>query len=277
MILNISKLSIASLVLMSASVLASVTTTDAVFSSSNSSVDFNNTTNRFSLTAGGIDINVSGWSDTKNFSGGSANNPLTGDDKIREADSFDEYRGGWALINDDEDNISFTGECRNHHAADNYDSCGTQDYDMFLIEFSEEVNLLGASFSWIREKNNTQVTVAALSDNTLLNRGWDQVSSNQTISSGYADVQSSSGYYSSFTETEANVDGTFSQFWLVGALNSIFGGNISLEGNDALKLSGVSFSVNQGKASSVVSVPEPSTIIMFGLALFGFAIKRKMK
>ena len=277
MMLNISKLSIASLVLLSASALASVTTTDAVFSSSNSSVNFNNSTNRFSLTADGIDINVSGWSDTKKFTGGSASNPLTGDDKIREADHFDEYRGGWALINDDEDNLSFSGECSNHHAADNYDSCGTQDYDMFLIEFSEEVNLTGASFGWIREKNNTQVTVAALNDKTLLNRGWDEVSSNQTISSGYADVQSSSGYYSNFTGVEANVNGTFSTFWLVGALNTIFGGNSSLEGNDALKLSGVSFSVNQNEASSVVSVPEPSTIVMFGLALFGFVARRKIK
>jgi len=265
MFLNISKLSIASLALISVSTFASVTT--ASFSSV---VDAGSNFNEFSVSAGGVDITVSGWSDTDDMGNG---NPLSGDDKITKAVDLDIYKGGWSMENLDEINKS---NCGYHHSADNFGTdCGYQDYDMFLIEFSEAVNLSAASYGWIADSvSNTQVTVAALSDNTLVDKDWKQVNDNQTIASGYSQMQSSSGYFTNFTSSTSNVDGVFSNYWLIGALNTTFGGDQSLEGDDGLKLAGVSFT-KQGTPPPSVSVPEPSSIMMFGLALFGFAATRR--
>ena len=288
MFLNISKLSIASLVLMSASSIASVTTN---FGSINESYNKNVHFNEFSLTADGVNISVTGWSDTDDLGNG---NPLSGDDKITEAVDFDRNGNGWSMLNSDEVNSS---NCGYHHSADNLGSdCGYQDYDMFLIEFSEEVNLSAATSSWLYGQNsgknaaasNNQLTVAALNDGSLAGKAWDDIKNNQTISSGYAgfsymgQVASQLGYNTAhyeadFTSSTANVSGTFSKFWLVGALNTVFGGNSALEGNDGIKLSGITFSKNTITNTQATTVPEPSSIIMLGLALFGFAVRRKIK
>ncbi len=287
MFLNASKLSIASLALMSASAFASVTTH---FGTINETYNNNVNFNEFSLAAGGVNINVTGWSDTDDLGNG---NPLSGDDKITEAVDFDRNGNGWSMHNVDEINNS---NCGYHHSADNLGvNCGYQDYDMFLIEFSEEVNLSSATSSWlygqdngnqVNAASNNQLTVAALSDKNLAGKAWDQVKNNQTISSGYAgfsymgNVASQLGYNTShyesdFTTGTANVSGTFSKFWLVGALNTVFGGDVGLEGNDGFKLSGITFSKNGGTTPPTTSVPEPTSIAMFGLALCGFAAARR--
>jgi hypothetical protein len=287
MFLNTTKLSIASLVLMSASSFASVTTHFGTINETYSNANFN----EFSLTAGGVDITVTGWSDTDDDGQG---NVLSGDDKITEAVDFDRNGNGWSMHNADEIN---SNNCGYHHSADNLGTtCGYQDYDMFLIEFSEEVNLSAATSSWLYGQSsgkntaasNNELTVAALSNENLAGKDWSDVKNNQTISSGYAGFSymgtvaselgyNTANYEADFTSGSANVSGTFSKFWLVGALNTVFGGDKSLEGNDGFKLSGVTFSKNGGTPPPSTTVPEPTSIIMFGLALFGFAARRKIK
>jgi len=273
MLLNIGKLSAAALVLMSTSTLASVTTTN-FGSVSDTGTNFN----EFSVSAGGVNITVSGWADTDSFSG-SGNNPLTGDDKIRKAVDFDKNGNGWSMENADEKNPngSSTGYGGYHHSADNFTG-GSQDYDMFLLEFSEEVNLSAATYSWrYGSTGQNQVSVAALSNGNLNGKSWTQVKNNQTMSSGYSQMQWNSGYYTDFTNNSSNVDGTFSKFWLIGALNTVFGGNSNLEGNDGMKLAGISFTKED--TPPPVAVAEPTTLAIFGLALAGFFAtnRRKLK
>ncbi|MDO7083313.1 exosortase-dependent surface protein XDP1 [Pseudocolwellia sp. AS88] len=285
MLLNISKLSIASLALISASAFASTTYTDF-----GSVSDTGTSFNEFSLNASGVTITVSGWSDTDNFSTSEGGNPLTGDDKITKATDFDKNGNGWSMENIDESNQA---NCGYSHSADNLgggtgsDSCNYNDYDMFLLEFSEAVNISEITSSWLygqgrttSSKNtaatNNQITVAALSNNDLLGNSWSDVA--DTATSGFSSFtySSTSGYYTSdLTTADANVSGVYSSYWLVGALNTVFGGTLSDEGNDGIKLSGVSFSTGSGTPPPATTVPEPASIMMFGLALVGFAASRR--
>ncbi|XPF95702.1 exosortase-dependent surface protein XDP1 [Colwellia sp. RE-S-Sl-9] len=279
MLLNISKLSMAGLALMSASAFASTTNFGSVS-------DTGNNFNQFSVVSDGVTINVSGWSDTASFSGGSSANPLTGDDKIERARDFDKNGNGWSMENRDESKSNGTQKTwvdGYSHSADNL-SAGSQDYDTYLLEFSVAVNLSEATYSWnLGNTSNNQVTVAALSSNNLNGNSWANVKSNQTISSGYSQMQDTGGYYTtSFTNATSNVTGTYSQYWIISALNSVFSSTDTsgLEGNDGMKLSGVSFSKDPGTPPPPsTSVPEPTSITMFGLALIGLfaANRRKIK
>lgn len=271
--LNISKLSAAALVLISASSLASVTTTH-FGSVSDTGTNFN----QFSVNAGGVNITVSGWADTAgdgvNSDGISSNGD---DDIITKAIDFDKNGNGWSMENRDEKyaNGSSTGYGGYHHSADNFTG-GSQDYDTFLVEFSEAVNLSAATYSWrYGSTGQNQVTVAALNNKNLNGKTWKDVKNNQTISSGYSQMQSNGGYYTDLTSGTSNVSGTFSKFWLIGALNTVFGGNSNLEGNDGMKLSGLEFS-KQGTTPPPTGVAEPTTVAIFGLALMGlFATSRR--
>lgn len=278
MLLNIGKFGFVSLFLLSGNVFA---LTSAHFGSV---VDTGDNFNQFSVLTDNVTINVSGWSDTAKFSGTNTNQ-VTGDDKIVKARDFDSNGNGWSMENKDEaksDGTQKTWVQGYSHSADNL-SDGTQDYDTFLLTFSEEVNLASANYSWIFDDGDSstgtatqgnQVTVAALSDSALLNKSWAQVVNSQTISSGFSQMQNSTqtGYYTDFNTVSGNVAGVYSQYWLIGALNSAFGGSHSMEGNDGMKLAGITFN----KASNTsTAVPEPSSILMFGLSIIGFIANRR--
>jgi hypothetical protein len=263
---SLKTISLAALLLISGSVLATTTTADF-----GTIADGGSNFNQFDLTVDGVDINVSGWSDTANFNG-----RMRDDDRIERAVDLDKFRGGWSMSNNDENNSS-NRRCTNYsHSADNLDSCGGnkrfQDYDFFLLSFSEAVSLTQATYSWVYSNRGQQVSVAALGkgfNGDLNNKSWGGVKNNHTLSSDYADIITNTGYYSSFDRKTA---GTYSTYWLVGALNSVFGGNESWEGNDGLKLATIGFDKRQPKTS----VPEPSSLAIFLIALIAFGrIKRK--
>lgn len=234
--------------------------------------------NQFSVIADGITVNVSGWSDTKNIA-----SETNSDSTIERAKDLDKYNGGWAMENRDEPS-DYCGS--NGHSADNFGTCGWKDYDFFMLAFSEAVSLTQATYGWVagsgseaNKASQNQVSVVALNsttiNNTLQNRTWSGVKNNHTLSSDYSQMQSSGGYYTNFGGT--NVAGEFSTHWLIGALNSKFGGTIGMEGNDGMKLAGVSF--NKQKTPPHSSVPEPSSILLLGLAIMGLAAssRRKLK
>ena len=233
--------------------------------------DTGSTMNNFNLTQSGVTVNVSAWSDTAGSNGNY-------DKVIRRARDLDKYNGGWSVQNRDEANSSgshLTGNNCYGHSADNF-SCtkngkNETDYDFFLLSFSEEVSLTGARYSWRHgSTSQNQVSVAALSDTSLNGRTWQGVKNNITTKSDSSQMVWSSGYYTDFAST--NVGGTYSKYWLIGALNSVFGLNAgdSLH-NDGMKLSKVLFD----KKKPPVNVPEPSTIILFALACLGLTYTRK--
>ncbi|MBA6290211.1 exosortase-dependent surface protein XDP1 [Colwellia sp. MB3u-4] len=253
---SFTRLMMAGLLLLSGSALASTTT--AGFGHVN---ETRSNFNQFDVNVDGVTINVSGWSDTANLS-----TDRSQDSAIKRAVDFDKFNGGWSMQNQDEQH---GGYCNTYsHSADNFGTCGYKDYDFFLLSFSEAVSLVSASYSWIaKSASQTQVSVAALDNsvltnfNSLNNKTWAGLASGHTLKSDYAQVENASGYYSNF---HGNTQDQYSTMWLIGALNSVFGGNAAWEGNDGMKLSGVSFSKS---ASDPAQVPEPNTIVMFLIAL----------
>ncbi|ASP47299.1 exosortase-dependent surface protein XDP1 [Cognaticolwellia beringensis] len=296
MLNNIKNISLIAALFVSSSAIASVTTAD--FHSNNITGESSSAFNQFSLTVDGIDINVSAWSDTKNSSSNGINangNDNDADPFIERAYDLDPNRNGWSMINQDERN---TRNCGYSHSADNLanNNCNYQDYDFFLLEFSAAVALSEAFYSWAYGQNNStdgdvvasrnQVSVAAISSDSagsIDGNTWGNIGSDTTTTSNYSqlyhDGNYSHHYYSNIGvvgEGNANnLAGVYSNFWLIGALNaSAFGGETDWEGNDGMKLAGVKFTTSQQLPAT--SVPEPSTIALFGLAIVGlFASSRK--
>lgn len=279
MLFNTKKWTLAGLLLLSSSV-----TYAAPLTASFSGVADGSNMNQFNVTTSGITVNVSAWSDTLNHT---TNNGVLKDVKIERAKDLDKYPnnnvyGGWAIENKDEPNNTCG---TNGHSADNFGdqstACKTEtDYDFFMLAFSEEVSLTQATYGWI---NNTvgqnQVSVVALDttnglNNTLQNRSWNGIKNNHTLSSDSAQMQNNNGYFTNFSST--NVGGEFSTHWLIGALNSVFGTNAGdTKNNDGMKLAGVSF--NTKPTTPPQAVPEPSSILLFGLAIMGFAASNRRK
>lgn len=276
MLNNIKKLSLIATLLVSSSAMASVTTTSGHFGGV---TDTGNNFNQFEVTFGGVDVKVSGWSDT---AGNTASNSTDLDPFIERAVDFDKNRKGWSIENADEKTSTL---CGYSHSADNFGTdCNYQDYDFFLLEFSEAVTLNSATYSWVSGSvSNNQVSVAALDSNALNGKTWQDVKDDQTIASDWSQIRwsgsSGQAYYTNFGQSGAgnatNLTFATSNFWLIGALNaSVFGGDTTWEGNDGMKLAGITFTT--GSQAPATSVPEPSSIALFGLAIIGlFASSRK--
>jgi hypothetical protein len=261
--------------------LANITTADFGYVS-----DTGNNFNQFDVTFGGVDINVAGWSDTKNVA--SPNDPTDLDSYIERAVDFDKNGHGWSMLNVDELN---SGNCGYSHSADNLGNCDYQDYDFFLLSFSESVSLTKATYSWVyNTSSNNQVSVVALNsaglatdtngNGNLQDNNWSDIATNQTLASDWAQVEydgaQNHNYYTDFGGTSvgqaSNVDEIYSNFWLIGALNTVFGGNIGMESDDGMKLAGVSFKT---KPDDTISVPEPSTFVLLVLALMGLQLSNR--
>lgn len=263
MLFNIKKWSLTGLLILS----SSIAYADPITASFGGVARSTSNINTFSLSVDGVNINVSGWSDTKNVSGDGI-----GDNTIRRAKDLNKYTNGsgiqgWGITNADENNGDYPG-----HSADNVGN----DYDFFLLSFSEVVSLSKATYSWVYgNTNQNQVSVAALDSNdftgngSLHNKTWSGIKANNTLSSDSAQMEKSGGYFTNFAGT--NVDGVFSTHWLIGSLNSVFGGTMGMEGNDGMKLAGVSFD------KQATSVPEPSSILLFCLAIMGLTASNRRK
>jgi|TARA_R110002060_G_scaffold51088_1_gene61976 hypothetical protein len=265
MLNNIKKISLIAALLVSSSTMASVTTNTGY-------IDFGNVSGSSTSSINYNGVNVTAWSDTVNVNGDGS-----GDNTIESAQMY-KYGNGWGIVNQDESSGDYPG-----HSADNVGTGDWVDYDFFLFDFTENVTLTHAGFSWIYGSlSNNQVSVAALNSDDLAGKTWSQIgSTSQTIASGYSNMlhSSNNGYYTSFgqsgTNNIGNVANASSRYWLIGALNaSVFGGDTDWQGNDGMKLDRIAFTRNP--QSPATSVPEPTSLALFGLAIAGlFASSRK--
>ena len=216
----------------------------------------------------GIDVVVSTWSDTKWDPNNSGANLVVG------GKSLNRYGDGYGLTNQDEKTHQVPG-----HSFDNqwHNNETKTDFDFIMFSFDEAVTLDSANFSWLWNKNSTEVSVGALNDTGLndLTSGtktWSQIASNAVTKS--FDV-SGSTYSSNF-----DIDET-SKYWIVGAYNTVFGSvaNSSMY-NDGFKISGISFSkeLNPGPIGpdpKPVSAPGSLAILLAGLGLMAARRQRK--
>lgn len=201
--------------------------------------------------SGGPDVTVTGWSNTAN------------------ADTLETATvrrwSGLGVVNRTEDGSS------PQHSIDNQNN-----NDMVLFSFAQEIGLTGLSIGWPPDYSSydTDMTVLAYTgsstptltggktygDLTATGGGW-------TLVSHLANVSVASG--ASF-----NLGGTISSmYWLIGAYNPLVGNSQGwTTGNDYVKISGLAGSLPKKPPPGV---PEPATLALFMLGLFGMHYMRR--
>lgn len=228
-----------------------------------------NQTNNSFVQIDGLNINMSAFSDTQGVTG----------ETVAGA-KLEKISDKWAYGITNNDEAYYRGGA--DHAIDNlnYFSSGSdnsknyrftnveRDYDFILLSFDSAVTLTGASFSWLYDSRDSQVSVAALSNTSKLTSGvntWSHIIEDALTSASF-DIESCEylDHRADFTFTES------AQYWLVGAYNTVFG-NIGGEfNNDAFKLANIGFSVTETAGTpDPTKVSEPGTIgLLMACSLF---------
>lgn len=151
---------------------------------------------------------------------------------------------------------------------------GNNPSQMLFLDFGQAVSLDTFTLSWGFHNNGVPNygSVLAYTGGDTLNlsgMGWSDL-----LSNGFAHAGDANAYKNLHVGQEASVQGgLLSQFWLIGAINPIFGG--TSDGlHDSFKLGGISFS-----SMDVSEVPLPAAAWLFltGLAGMGWLKKRKAK
>lgn len=194
------------------------------------------------VSIGGVNISISGWADTY----GNNDDIVVGANTYKISNYY-----GYGVTNSDWESTSNSPD----HAIDNINtkSGNWQDFDFVLFSFDEAVSLTGANFSWVYNQNDSQVSVAALSDIGALSSGsstWSDIVGN-AISASY-DIEKCDTtdehlkYKSEFAINDS------AKYWLIGAYNTVFGDIGGSSHDDAFKLTSIGFSIDD-------SSPPPDT------------------
>lgn len=191
---------------------------------------------------GGLGLSVTGWS-----------NISTTNDDVRQT-----YVGKWSQGLGVED-ISGSPE----HAIDNKD----KDFDMLLLSFSEAVTLNSIDLGYIHNSDISRSDVSILAGTSSLTSGisWTSLLS---LANGW---KTAGNYDNVGTNAKTvNLSSLSAKYWLVGAYNPIQGNILPIDNKyDAFKLEKVSVT------KTIVKVPEPSALFLFGLGLLGLAAVRR--
>lgn len=220
----------------------------------------------------GVTINASAYSDTTghNYQGKYNYNgkdyAMYGDDQVEAAQMAD-YGSGYGVINLDEDGSSPEHSADNegnaYFAGSKYNTyiMNDTDFDYVLISFDEEVNVTGATFSWLWKETDTQISVAALSDTSMLTSGlntWGDIAGD-ALAVGSFDVLNCDD--TDLAEI-SGLDNVYSQYWIIGAYNTVFGDIGHSMYDDGFKLASVGFNKKPGEEPPTTQVTEPGTFAM---------------
>ncbi|WP_296661561.1 exosortase-dependent surface protein XDP1 [Thiobacillus sp. 0-1251] len=236
---------------------------------------FNNQT---SNTQGGITATASGWSNTvgsANVLLDSAYITLNGSSGLgvrnNDCSGFANCTGGTSGRDTNEGTSP-------EHAIDNNGRT-----DSILFSFTDKVNLTSFSAGWVSTDSDFSVlaytgagnpaTLAGQSYTDLLSNGWSLI--------GNILAGSSTGAHD-FTNS------TYSSYWLIGALNTMVGGDSTKAGNDYFKLISLAGCTCDNAPPGTPGcstggggggVPEPGTLLLMGAGLLGltrFKVRRTM-
>jgi len=213
--------------------------------------------NQLNYTSGTTNLAVTGWSNgtittktctqyKKNGSCKTWTNITSVDPKIEQS-----VMGKWVGLGVEQANSP-------NHAIDNEKG----DYDMLLLSFNQIVSLMSLDIGWFQK--DADVSVLAFTgtsfSGSLVGKTWASLLGDWSVVGNYD--RNGTGSFA------INNAGLTSQYWLVGAYNSAFGGNLSVN-NDYFKLRGLSFELPVRKVS------EPGSLLLLLVGLVGIASLRR--
>jgi len=240
----------------------------------------------------GVNVSISAWTYTK-FSTDWVNG-INGWQKISKTNVGDlnaseaEFVGkptysmdyGYGVINNNESNSHHTIDNRvDYTTQDNWQTAeGYRNFDYVLLSFDTAVSLNTVSLGW-HAGSDQQLSVASLTNDNLAVDSWSTMVKQDSMGNA---ISASFNIMGDQLNGLANVGDTFSTefstYWLVGAYNKVFGDIGGKQHNDAFKLAGINFDVQQtNSVNPPAEVSEPGALALMSLGLGVLLYRRKRR
>ncbi|MEM6579633.1 MAG: exosortase-dependent surface protein XDP1 [Pseudomonadota bacterium] len=237
--------------------------------------------NEIKLDVDGIEVLISGWSDTK----GTTNYSDPNSEKIEEAALG--YSGDSIhIVNQDESSGSPDHSIDSYNDYDYYRQYGSgydwgDDFDAALLSFNTGVNLTHLGLGWAREnygesseQNRSDVSILAYTGTNPFTGFDSAVDTWSNILTGNGGDWTVVGNYGNLAQYSYHAipSSITSKYWLASVYNPVFNSNGGTPHyNDGFKLKGFKTHTPDGGGS----VPLPGTTALLGLGLGLLLLRRR--